>query len=202
MDRQNIQQNRTTLKPNDSIQYKTQNTDEWIKATVLGRAGKATGKNNNWFNIQEKASKEKKSVNLEQIQWELINDDETVNLVTRQNNDDTTAAKLVELQKLSQFYTYDEVKDSGQQTFSTRWVIINKGQTKARLVVRGFEEEFTMPRDSPTVGKGTMRIFLAIASIQNWTAKTTDIKSAILKGRELRRDVYIQTPKRVTQQKG
>ena len=45
MDRQNIQQNRTTLKPNDSIQYKTQNTDEWIEATVLGRAGKATGKN-------------------------------------------------------------------------------------------------------------------------------------------------------------
>ena len=124
MDRQNIQQNRTTLKPNDSIQYKTQNTDEWIKATVLGRAGKATGKNKHSFSIQEKASKEKKSVNLEQIQLELINNDETVNLVTRQNND-TTAAKLVELQKLSQFHTYDEVKDCGQQTLSTRWVITN-----------------------------------------------------------------------------
>ena len=91
---------------------------------------------------------------------ELINDDETVNLVTRQNKDDTTAAKLVELQKLSQFHIYDEVKDYSQQTLSTRWVITNKeGQTKARLVVRGFEEEFTMPRDSPTVGKGTMGIF-------------------------------------------
>ena len=46
------------------------------------------------------------------------------------------------------------------KTQSIRWVITNKdGQTKARLV-RGFEEEFTMPRDSPTVDKGTMRIFL------------------------------------------
>ena len=60
MDRQNIQQNRTTLKPNDSIQYKTHNTDEWIKATVLGRAGKATGKNKHWFNIQEKPAKKRK----------------------------------------------------------------------------------------------------------------------------------------------
>ena len=60
MDRQHIQQNRTTLKPNDSIQYKTHNTDEWIKATVLGRAGKATGKNKHWFNIQEKPEKKRK----------------------------------------------------------------------------------------------------------------------------------------------
>ena len=36
-----------------------------------------------------------------------------------------------------------------------------------------------MPRDSPTVGKGTIRIFLAISSINNWKIKTTDIKSAL-----------------------
>ena len=52
-------------------------------------------------------------------------------------------------------------------------------------MVRGFEEEFMMPRDSPTVGKGTMRTFLAIASSENWRVKTTDIKSAFLQGREL-----------------
>ena len=28
------------------------------------------------------------------------------------------------------------------------------GKAKARLVVRGFGEDFIMPRDSPTVGKG------------------------------------------------
>ena len=51
-----------------------------------------------------------------------------------------------------------------------------------------------MPRDGPTVGKGTLRIFLAITSSNNWTVKTTDIKSAFLQGQELRRDVYIKPP--------
>lgn len=197
-DTQNIQHNRKTLKVNDIIQYKLQNTDEWIKATVLGRAGKATGKNKYWYNIKEDVSEEKKSVNLDQVQWELITDDANVNLILKQDSgsNEATAAKLTELQKLCHFNTYEEVKDCGQYTLSTRWVITNKdGQTKARLVVRGFEEEFIMPRDSPTVGKGTMRIFLAIASIENWTVKTTDIKSAFLQGRELRRDVYIKPPK-------
>ena len=52
-----------------------------------------------------------------------------------------------------------------------------------------------MPRDSPTVDKGTMRIFLTISSINNWTVKTIDIKSAFLQGREIRRDVYIKPPR-------
>ena len=64
-------------------------------------------------------------------------------------------------------------------------------------MVRGFGEEFMMPRDSPTVGKGTMRTFLAIASRENWRVKTIDIKSAFLQGRELRRDVTLNRQKRV-----
>ena len=69
------------------------------------------------------------------------------------------------------------------------------GQIKARLVVRGFEEELMMQRDSPTVGKGTMRIFLAMVSCKNWTVKTSGIRSAFLQGKEVRRDVYIKPPK-------
>ena len=79
--------------------------------------------------------------------------------------------------------------------FVNKVVITNKeGPTKACLVVRGFEEEFKMPRDSPTVGKGTMRIFLAISSINNWTIKTTDIKYAFSQGKEIRWDVYVIMP--------
>ena len=40
-----------------------------------------------------------------------------------------------------------------------------------------------------------MRIFLAIVSCKNWTVKTTDIRSAFLQGKELRRDVYIKPPR-------
>ena len=108
-------------------------------------------------------------------------------------------AKESELQKLKQFDTYEEVKDSGRCTLSTRWVINNKDRaTKARLVVRGFEEEYLMQKDSPTVGKGALRIFLAIASSQNWTIKTTDTMSAFLQGKKLKRDVYLKPPKKVT----
>ena len=70
------------------------------------------------------------------------------------------------------------MQDCGQYTLSTRWVIAkNDVKTKSRLVDRGFEEECFMPRDSPAEEGGTMRIFLAISSSNNWIVKTTDIKS-------------------------
>ena len=49
---QAIQNSRPKLKVNDIIQYKLNNTNDWIKATVTGRAGKATGRNKNWYNIR------------------------------------------------------------------------------------------------------------------------------------------------------
>ena len=118
-------------------------------------------------------------------------------------SNDATAAKLAELQKLRHFNTYEEVNDCVQKSQLTRWVITNKDeQKKARLVVRGFEEEFTMPRDSPTVDKGTKRIFLTISSTYNLTVKTTGIKSAFLQSREIRRDVFIKPPRESDTEKG
>ncbi|XP_053390667.1 uncharacterized protein LOC128553511 [Mercenaria mercenaria] len=198
IDRQSevVIQDRKILKPNDIIQYKKQDTDVWIPAKVIGRAGKATGKNKHWYNILEDTSKEKKSINLEQVDWELLTDNVNLVLKNRDVNSNVTEAKMAELQKFKQFNTYEEVNDCGQNTLSTRWVITSKNeQTKARLVVRGFEEDFSMQSDSPTVGKGTMRMFLANTSINNWIVKTTDIKSAFLQGQELKRDVYIRPPK-------
>ena len=110
-------------------------------------------------------AKKGKSTNMDEVQWELITANATVNLVSerKQSCAETTVAKVAEL-KLKQFNTYEEVKNCGQYTLSTRLMITKKyGQTK-RLVVRGFEEELMMRRNSPTVGKGTMRIFLAIVS--------------------------------------
>ena len=60
------------------------NTDDWIKVTVTGRAGKATGRNKNWYNIREDVSEEQKSINLDEVQWELITANATVNLVSEQ----------------------------------------------------------------------------------------------------------------------
>ena len=102
-----------------------------------------------------------------------------------------------ELDKLAQFGTYEEVENSEQKTLSTLstgWVITTKDRnTKARLVVRGFEEnDLEIPRDSPTVGKGAMRLFLSVAALQKWTVKTTDIKSVFFftRKRTLQRHIY------------
>ena len=50
-------------------------------------------------------------------------------------------------------------------------------------------------KDSPTVGKGAMWLFISITARENWTVKTTDIKSAFLQGKELEREIYIKPPK-------
>jgi transposase InsO family protein len=188
------------LKPLEQIAYKPSESDTWTKATVIGRAGKATGKLKNWFNIEKDSTKEKVSVDLGQIQWERVNNLESVNsvIIPRDRHSDSACmeAKKAELDKLKQFGTYSEVSDSGQRCISTRWVLNQKGEeVKARLVARGFEEESETQNDSPTISKSALRLFLAITASRNWTVKTTDIRSAFLQGKKLDRDVFITPPK-------
>ena len=192
-------ENKLSVKVKDKIQYKLQNTDDWTTATVLSRAGKATGLNKHWYNVQHEVDEEQKSVDLSKVQWKRLDENDkesSVNITGSSVLHDEQIAKQTELQKLNNFDTYEEVENSGQHVLSTRWVITTKNnQTKARLVVRGFEEDFILPRDSPTVGKGSVKIFLAISASMKWTVKTTDIKSAFLQGKQLNRDVYLKPPK-------
>lgn len=194
------QKSSLALKPNDTIQYKMGlEENKWIKATILGRAGKATANNRHWYNVQDSESREEKSIDLSRLPWERTNQtDENVHSTTCEDKsgDSIHLAKQSELEKLKNFDTYSEEADVGQNRLSTRWVITSKeGQVKARLVARGFEEEFSIPRDSPTVGKGGLKIFLTITASKQWEVKTTDIKSAFLQGKQLDRDVYLQPPK-------
>ena len=105
------------------------------------------------------------------MDWELLNGVANVNLVQKT---ECRSDEITELEKLCHFDTYQEVRDCGQYKLSTRWVITNKDwKTNVRLVVSGFGEEYFMPIDSPTEGKGTMRIFQS----NNWKIKTTDRKN-------------------------
>lgn len=110
---------------------------------------------------------------------------------------DCLTAKKEELEKLKNFDTYDEVKFQNQTCISTRWVVTMKnGKPKARLVVRGFEEDSReIDSDSPTVCKTALRVFLTIVASLHWEVKTTDVKSAFLQGNHLDRVVYIRPPK-------
>lgn len=129
---------------------------------------------------------------------ENIPTDVFVTLVPREkwNSPESNSAKQEELNKLKEFKVYEEVPDVGQKTISTRFVLSVKNSLyRARLVARGFEEEQCMSSDSPTIGKCAIRLFLCISAALGWIAKTTDIKSAFLQGRELEREVFIRPPK-------
>ena len=68
---------------------------------------------------------------------------------------------------------------------------MKKDKPRARLVVRGFEEEAMVQNDSPTVTRGAMRILFTLAASQPWVIKATDIRSAFLQGKELERMVHV-----------
>lgn len=74
-----------------NIQYKMPDSEEWISATVLGKAGKMTGKNKTWYNVQDHLSNEQKSVDLGRLEWNAIKNlhrDEEVH--TTDDVDDTS----------------------------------------------------------------------------------------------------------------
>jgi len=169
--------------------YRCLKEDQWISAVILGRAGKVTGSNCNWYNVKE-SNGEKKSVDFQRVQWERVDGEESyVTFIPRtQDSPECISAKQIELEKLKTFGTYEEVADRGQTRISTRWIVWHKGkEVRARLVARGFEEDSNIQRDSPTVGKSAVRMLLAIAASKNWKVKTTDIKSAFLQGKQLDR---------------
>ena len=188
------------LNTGDKIKYKTVN-DEWSTATIISRAGKSKGSSNRWYNVRDESTKNELSVKLDfKSAWFPLNDNEVVNIVTipkhKQNDDGCLEAKKAELSKLKHFDTYEEVVDTGQNTISTTWVLWKKGDNiRARLVARGFEENIDLQKESPTVNKHTVRVFLAIAATKKWTVKTTDIKSAFLQSKNIEREVYIKPPK-------
>ena len=121
---------------NDVIRYKV--NDEWVTGTIMGRAGKVIGKYKAWYNVRDD-NNEDRSIDLGNIEWEKIRDTE-INVTAVTASDKKTSqktniirAKENELDKLSQFNSYEEVEASGQEILSTRWVITTKeGKTKAR----------------------------------------------------------------------
>ena len=108
----------SSVKVNDSIRYKL--NDEWETGTVLSRAGKATGKYKNWYNIRNE-NNEERSIDLGSIQWQKIPETE-INITEVSKSEslgskETDIAKENELEKLAQFETYEEVSDCRQKSF-------------------------------------------------------------------------------------
>ena len=90
--------------------------------------------------------------------------------------------------------------DKGQSKLSTTWVVTTKAEgqdirTKARLVVRGYEEDSCEIRaDSPTCSKDNIRMLLGVAGGKGWKVHSLDVKAAFLQGKAIDREIYVKPP--------
>ncbi|KAG1673036.1 DNA polymerase epsilon subunit 2 [Nymphon striatum] len=212
-----IRNRRELPRVNEKITYLLNGSDTWKESCVISRGGKATGRNWAYLNIQDCDEEKPKALNFEHdvAEWRPLRSDippdtntipvTEVNVAAAKQScrsaDDVQSAKAQELENWERFDVYEEVEDCGQQVMSTRWVITQKSDqenttftVKARLVARGFEAQDDVQADSPTAGKDTLRIFLALASTLSWNCRTIDIKAAFLQGKPIERDVYLKPP--------
>ena len=199
------------LGQDDTITYRDHDTGTLITARVVGRAGKATGKYGNWYNLdflQPDGVNKRQSVDLSQVDdlrvsgtSSNISDVQEENVMVLEDIS-MDNAKTAELDSWKQNEVYKEVEDKGQKCISTRWVCTLKQtkdgiRPKARLVARGFEEinNKQIPKDSPTCGKESLRLIIAIIAHNRWRPRSMDIKTAFLQGQKIQRDIFIRPPK-------
>ena len=110
-------------------------------------------------------------------------------------------AKEKEMNNLQSFGTYEEIENEGQCFIDSRWVITEKedhdGQktkVKARIVAKGFQEAEKPQSDSPTVGRDSLKTFIAVAANMQFQICSVDITGAFLKADMLDRNVYVRPP--------
>jgi hypothetical protein len=137
------------------INFRLADEKDWHQVEVIGRAGKATGKNKYWINVKEDDNSY--SVNMENFADYHINEEVNVVMVPRKDHSkpEIIKAKMKELKMWDDLEVYEEVPFVGQPLIGTCWIITPKvidGEDtyKARLVCRGDQEEINVPTDSPT----------------------------------------------------
>ena len=188
----------TILPLNESrVKYKMNESTEWTVADILGRAGKATGKNRNWVNVQ--SDNHAFSVDWDKVEaWTPF--DEIAYIA---DCPDLDAAKNIELKRWEDNNVYDVIDDNGETTvIETRWVLTEKLNedgtigTKARLVAKGFQDQSKsgIRSDSPTALKTSLRLATTYISSQGWTVKSFDISAAFLQGEQIDRKVLLRPP--------
>ena len=184
----------------DIIRLRLQDLNSTSDAEIVSRAGKATGKYKNWYNVQylspDEVAGTTGSLNLQETDYEVL-PAHTV-LLACERPDPFSEEKLEELTNWKHFDVYDEVPFCGEPLVTTRWVCTEKeGVRKARLVARGFEDRDldSLIKESPTCSRDSLRTILAIYPTLEWEAGSLDIKAAFLQGSDLTRQVFIKPPR-------
>ena len=149
----------------NTVFYKREGKERWLgPASVVFQDGKVVSVRHEGIFVRVSPNRLSKVQDMKSKNKIEHNDTESYS-----KHSDGVAGKIVRKveTRVSETGTYEEVVNSGQKTLSARWFITTKDRNiKARLVVRGVEEEdLEIPRDSPTVGKGEMRVFLSVAAL-------------------------------------
>ena len=156
------------LKPGDVIRFRGDKDEEWSKALVHSRGGKSSSAlNKHRFNLKMDGEDTPVCVDLKKQMVEKWNqeqqnilfmeEDQEIFVVSTNNlkNDPRIIeAKEAEINKFKEFGVYEEVKDLGQSTISSRWIVTtSKDKIKARLVARGFQmfSDLTHPQSTRQV---------------------------------------------------
>ena len=112
------------------------------------------------------------------------------------NRDKCQKAKQIEIENFQHFKAYEEIPDEGQSVLGTRFVMTEKpdGSVKARLVVKGFQEENPQQSDSPTASREIFKVFCAISANEQWNIEASDVRSAFLQSEKLDRNIFVKPP--------
>ena len=185
---------------NSEIIYKIKNEDIERRGKVTSKAGKSTGANRFCLNVLNMESNLESCINFEKqiSEWKIYEEkNEEILFGTILNTKEVDEAKQLEILKWKNYDVFEEIENEGQATTSVRWVITKaKENVKARLVARGYEEESfkEMRKDSPTIGKSTFRLTLAIIASNKWDVNSMDIQAAYLQGEPVEREVLLKPP--------
>lgn len=185
---------------NSEIIYKIKNEDIERRGKVTSKAGKSTGANRFCLNVLNMESNLESCINFEKqiSEWKIYEEkNEEILFGTILNTKEVDEAKQLEILKWKNYDVFEEIENEGQATTSVRWVITKaKENVKARLVARGYEEESfkEMRKDSPTIGKSTFRLTLAIIASNKWDVNSMDIQAAYLQGEPVDREVLLKPP--------
>ena len=150
------------IEPGQIITYNHMDTRTKISAKVLSKAGKATGRNKNWYNIQclkpEDYEGEKMSLDLTKVSGLELS---TTEPTPTTNSDETLMIMdkfLLKMQRKKNLKAGKTImctlkEDNGQSCFHQMGLYTqtkDEVKTKARLVVRGVEEigKDDNPKDS------------------------------------------------------
>ena len=74
-------------------------------------------------------------------------------------------------------------------------LIDGKQSVKARLVLKGYQEDDSFRTDSPACKRESVRLALAILATSKWKLRSIDFKTAFLQGKPIERVVHVKPPK-------